>query len=126
MFTTAVIPLLIGVLAEPQPLAGTWQLTQVAQDGMVSKGDPSCFLIINAGTFTIYKDGGAAMAGEVIIDRRAGTIDFVQDGRLLMPCLFRRRGDALHLCVPEGDQRPALFGAWMGSKQGVSAFRRVK
>jgi hypothetical protein len=126
MLTTAVIPLLIGVLAEPQPLAGTWQLTHVAQDGTVSKGDPSCFLIIQAGSFTIYKDGEPAMAGEVIIDRRTGTIDFLQDGRLLMPWLVRRQGDTLQLCVPEGDQRPAMFGAWMGSKQGVSTFRRAK
>jgi uncharacterized protein (TIGR03067 family) len=126
MLTTALVPMLVAVLAEPQPLAGTWQLSRVEQDGVAGKGDPSCFLVIRGGTFTLVKDGEVAMAGEVTIDRRAGTIDFSQDGRLLMPCLVRRNGDTLRLCIPEGDQRPAAFGAWMGSMQGVSTFRRVK
>jgi uncharacterized protein (TIGR03067 family) len=123
MPTTAL--LLLAVLVEPQPLAGTWQLTHVEQDGTAGKGDPSCFLVIQANTFTIYKDGAEVMAGELTIDRRAGTIDFSQDGRQLMPCLFRRSGDTLQLCIPEGDQRPVAFGAWKDSRQGVSTFRRA-
>jgi hypothetical protein len=126
MFATAILPLFVGVLTAPQPLAGTWQLSRVEQDGTVCKGDPSCFLVLQAGTFTLVKDGEPAMTGEVTIDRRAGTIDFSQRGRLLMPCLFRRNGDTLQLCVPEGDQRPVTFGAWKDSGQGVSTFRRVK
>jgi len=32
-----------------------------------------------------------------------------------MPCLFRRNGDTLQMCVPEGDQGPVAFGAWRDS-----------
>jgi hypothetical protein len=39
MFAAAILPLFVGVLVEPQPLAGTWQLSHVEQDGT---GDPSC------------------------------------------------------------------------------------
>jgi hypothetical protein len=114
MFTVAVVPLLIAVLAEPQPLACTWQLSHVEQDGVAGKGDPSCFLVIQAGTFTLAKHGEPAMAGEVTIDRRAGTIDFSQDCRLLMQCLFRRTGDTI--LGPRGSWRhsPGRRLRWSG------------
>jgi hypothetical protein len=76
MLTTVLLPVLLAVLVEPQPLAGTWQLTHVEQDATVGKGDPSCFIIIRANAFTIYKDGEPAMSGELTVDRRGGTLDF--------------------------------------------------
>lgn len=53
-------------------------------------------------------------------------MDFSQEGRLLMPALFKVKKDTLHLCFPDGDERPQVFGTCNGSKQAVSTFRRVK